>query len=47
MRQDKKKKRKRLVELTQTKRAVENRDNWRIMVAKSPMVAQRHSWLKD
>ena len=35
------------LEFAESKRAVENREKWSILVAKSPVVPQRPSWLKD
>ena len=35
------------LEFAKSQRAVENRDKWRKLVAKSSVVPQRPSWLRD
>ena len=35
------------LEFGRSQRAVENRENWRKLVAKSSVVPQRPSWLRD
>ena len=35
------------LEFSRSQRAVETRENWRKMVAKSSVVSQRPSWLRD
>ena len=35
------------LEFAKSQRAVENREKWRKLVAKSSVVPQRPSWLKD